>query len=301
VAAPPSRRQQSVARPAARVSLATAGSRLGGLVREIIFAALLGAGGDASAFFLAFRIPNLLRDFFAEGALASAFVPTFATLRTREGDERAFLLARRVLGTLLVITGAVALLGIVFAPLVVSVIAPGATAEQRPLIIRLTRIMFPFLPLVSAAAVAMGVLNTHRRFFVPALAPAFFNVVLIVGGLSMLALGWDHPDRFRWAATGWAVLIVVGGAAQVLTQIPSLRRVGWRGGPLPDLRFGDPAIRAIARRMAPVDTAIRARGKSLEAHAQLAPDKIASQVLEIGWGKTSEVVRHSYKELLLVG
>jgi putative peptidoglycan lipid II flippase len=112
--------------------------------------------------------------------------------------------------------------------------------------------MFPFLPLVSAAAVAMGVLNTHRRFFVPALAPAFFNVILVCGGLGMLALGWGREERLWQATTVWAVLIVVGGVAQVAIQLPGLRRVGWRGAPVPDLAFRDPALRTIARRMAPV-------------------------------------------------
>jgi putative peptidoglycan lipid II flippase len=111
--------------------------------------------------------------------------------------------------------------------------------------------MFPFLPLVAAAAVAMGTLNTYRRFFVPALAPAFFNVIAIVGGLLMLALRWDAEDRVLWAVVGWAILVVLGGAAQVLVQVPQLRRVGWRGLPIPDLRWRDPGVRQVARRMAP--------------------------------------------------
>jgi putative peptidoglycan lipid II flippase len=252
--APPPR--ESVARPASRVSLATGGSRVAGLLRESIFAALIGAGWEASAFVLAFRIPNLLRDFFAEGALASAFVPTFTHVREHEGEARAFEVARRVLGNLICVTTAIAVLGIVFAPAVVAVIAPEASGATRDLTIRLTRIMFPFLPLVAVAAVAMGVLNTYRRFFVPALAPASFNVVAIVGGLLMLALHWDRPDRILWAVTAWSVLVLVGGAAQVLVQVPLLRRVGWRGGPEPDLRWRDPGVRAVTRRMAPAVIAL---------------------------------------------
>jgi len=243
--------RESVAKPVSRVSLATGGSRIAGLLRESIFAALVGAGWQASAFVLAFRIPNLLRDFFAEGALASAFVPTFAHVRAREGDDRAFEVARRVMGTLLVVTGAIAVLGMFFAPAVVSVIAPDASGETRELTIHLTRIMFPFLPLVAAAAVAMGVLNAHRRFFVPALAPAFFNVVAIVGGLLMLGLGWDRPDAVVKAVTVWSVLVLLGGLAQVLAQVPLLRRVGWRGLPRPDLWWRDPGVRQVTRRMGP--------------------------------------------------
>ncbi len=245
-----------VARPASRVSLATGGSRVLGLARESLFAALIGAGWEASAFVLAFRIPNLLRDFFAEGALASAFVPTFTHVREQEGEARAFQVARRVMGTLLLVTAAIAVLGVVFAPEVVVVIAPEASGPTRELTIRLTRIMFPFLPLVAVAAVAMGVLNTYRRFFVPALAPAAFNVVAIAGGLLMLALSWDDPDRALWAVTAWSVLVLLGGAAQVLVQIPLLRRVGWRGWPVPDPRWRDPGVRTVTRRMAPAVLAL---------------------------------------------
>jgi len=248
--------RESVARPASRVSLATGSSRIAGLLRESIFAALIGAGWEASAFVLAFRIPNLLRDFFAEGALASAFVPTFAHVREHEGEARAFQVARRVMGNLLLVTSAIAVLGIAFAPAVVAVIAPDASGPTRELAIRLTRIMFPFLPLIAVAAVAMGVLNTYRRFFIPALAPAAFNVVAIVGGLLMLALRWDRPDRLLWAVTAWSVLVVVGGAAQVLVQLPLLRRIGWRGWPEPDPRWRDPGVRTVTRRMAPAVIAL---------------------------------------------
>ncbi len=224
-----------------------------GLGREVVFAALLGASLEASAFVVAFRIPNLLRDFFAEGALASAFVPTFAAVRAEEGEARAFALARRVLGTLLAITGIIAILGMIFAPAVVSImVAPDASEGLRDLTIQLTRIMFPFLPLVAIAAVLMGVLNTYRHYFVPAVAPAFFNLIAILGGLVLLALRWNEPDKLEVAAGAWAVLVVLGGLAQVLVQVGPARRVGLRGVPQPDLRMRDPAIRTIARRMAPV-------------------------------------------------
>ena len=249
---PPDASGENVASAAGRVSIATAASRVAGLGREVVFAALLGASWQASAFVVAFRIPNLLRDFFAEGALASAFVPTFAAVRARDGEARAFALARRVLGTLLAITGAIALLGILFAPEVVSVIAPDASDRMRDLTIHLTRIMFPFLPLVAVAAVLMGVLNTYRHYFVPAIAPAFFNLVAILGGLVLLFLRWDQPDRLPAAVGAWAVLVVLGGLVQVLIQVRPARRVGLRGWPAPDLSFRDPDLRTIVRRMAPV-------------------------------------------------
>jgi putative peptidoglycan lipid II flippase len=223
-----------------------------GLVRESVFAAVLGGGGVASAFVLAFRIPNLLRDFFAEGALSSAFVPVFAKTRQERGDDEAFWLAGRVAATLGLVTGLLAVLGIAFAPAVVAVVAPDAAPEVRGLTARLTRVMFPFLPLAALAAVAMGVLNSHRRWFVPAFAPACFNLVSIARGLLLLALRWDEPDRLEAAATAWAALVLLGGLAQVLVQVPSLLRVGWRGLGRPDLRLRDPDVRAVAARMAPV-------------------------------------------------
>jgi putative peptidoglycan lipid II flippase len=237
-----------VARAAGSVSLATVVSRVAGLLREAVFAALLGASAVSDAFVFAFRIPNLLRDFFAEGALSSAFVPAFADARAREGEARALTLARRVMGTLAVVSGAVAVLGIVFAPAVVAVVAPDSPPDMRPLTTLLTRILWPFLPLVALAAVAMGVLNAHRRWFLPALAPALFNAVSVVGGVALLLVGLP-PEQ---AVIGWAVLAVLGGAAQFLVQVPVLRSVGWRGRPTVDLAFRDPALRRIAARMGPV-------------------------------------------------
>ena len=243
--APP---REGVARSAGIVASATMGSRVLGLARESVFAALFATSGIADAFVMAFRIPNLLRDFFAEGALASAFVPQFTEVGAKEGPERAILLARRTLGTLAAITGLIAVLGIVFAPFVVSLVAWDVKPGEEPLVIHLTRVMFPFLPLVAVAAVLMGVLNARSRYFMPALAPMLFNVVAVVGGLVVLALGLPAET----AITVWAVLVVLGGLAQVVIQLPVVRAVGWRGGPLLDLRFRDPALRTIAKRMGPV-------------------------------------------------
>src|SRR5690242_19515550 len=138
------------------ISLATMASRLLGLVREQVFAALLGAGRYTDAFNVAFRISNLLRDLFAEGALSAGFVPTFAAYAGNRGRAEAWRLARIVVGLVLVVVGACALLGIVFAPQVVRFMAPGFAPEQVALSAHLARIMMPFLLLVSLAAVAMG-------------------------------------------------------------------------------------------------------------------------------------------------
>ena len=239
--------REEVGRPAALVSSATFSSRIAGLVRESLFGALFGLGPAADAFVVAFRIPNLLRDLFAEGALSSAFVPTFAKVRAARGDAASFSLARTVVGTLLVVTGGIALLGIAFAPAVVGALAAGARDDVRSLAIPLTRIMFPFLPLVALAATWMGVMNAHRRYLVPAFAPVAFNLAAIVGGVFLLALGVGAEA----AVTGWAIFALVGGAAQALVQWPGVRAVGLRGAPRVDLRFRDPDLRAVVRRMGP--------------------------------------------------
>ncbi|MFM8979278.1 MAG: murein biosynthesis integral membrane protein MurJ [Planctomycetia bacterium] len=233
---------------AGRVSAATLVSRVTGLLRETGSAALCGLSPLSDAFVFAFRIPNLLREFFAEGALSSAFVPVFARVRKEQGDAEAFVLARRMLGTLAAVTGLLVLLGIAFAPVIVDVVASDAPDAQRPLTVALTRIMFPFLALAALAAVAMGVLNTHRRYFLPALAPAAFNVVAVLGGGVLLLLGWPAEQ----ALLAWAGLVVLGGLAQVLVQVPALRSVGLRGAPSVDLAFRDPRLREVAGRMGPV-------------------------------------------------
>ena len=243
-----SERSGSVARSASRVSLATLCSRVLGLFREAVFAALFSVTWVSDAFVFAFRIPNLLRDFFAEGALASAFVPAYTEVREREGPERAFLLARRTLGTLGFVTLLLAGLGVLFAPALVNVIAWDAPADVQPLIARLTRIMFPFLPLVALAAVLMGVLNAAGRYFIPALAPALFNVAAVAGGVVLLFVDTDVETK----VVAWSALVVLGGLLQVLVQVPAARRVGLRGAPMLDLRFADPALRLIVRRMGPV-------------------------------------------------
>lgn len=240
--------REGVAGQAGRVAAATLVSRLTGLLRETVAAALFGLGPLSDALVFAFRIPNLLREFFAEGALSAAFVPVFTRAREREGEARAHLLARRVLGTLAAVTGLVTLLGIVFAPAIVAVVAADAPAAQRPLTIALTRVMFPFLVLAALAAAVMGMLNTYRRYFVPALAPAAFNVVAVLGGGVLLLQGrGPEPSLHVWA---W--LVVVGGAAQLAVQLPALRAVGYRGVPTLDLAARDPAVREVGRRMGPV-------------------------------------------------
>lgn len=238
------------------ISAATMLSRVLGLVREQFFAALLGASWFADAFNVAFRIPNLLRDLFAEGALAQAFVPTFKSALKRDGKAAAHALANRVAGSLLLIVGLIVIAGTVFAPGIVHVMAgdfsdvPG----KLDLTITLTRIMMPFLVIVSLSAVAMGMLNAQDRFAAPALAPACFNVMSIAVGAALYFAGVSGV----WVAMGWAIGAVLGGLAQLGVQIPGLWRTGYRPRLGLDLLLRDPGVRRVALLMVPAVSGLAA-------------------------------------------
>jgi putative peptidoglycan lipid II flippase len=227
------------------ISAATMASRVLGLARDQLFAALVGANAFSDAFVAAFRIPNLLRDLFAEGALSSAFVPTLADYHRNRGEREAWRLANLVAGLLLVVVGGVVLLGVLFAPAIVRVVAPGFEAAQAELTVRLTRIMMPFLLLVSLSAAAMGALNARERFTAPALAPALFNVGSIAVGAGLWFAGLD-AER---AVTGWSIGTLLGGLLQLLAQAPSLRALGFRLRPALAGALGEPGVRRIARLM----------------------------------------------------
>jgi len=239
--------RRSLVRSAGLVSAATMLSRLLGLVREQLFAALMGATALADAFNVAFRIPNLLRDLFAEGALSQAFVPTFKSELKKEVREAAYAMANRLAGTLFIIVGTIVLAAGIFAPQVVSVLGRGFTGETFELTTLLTRVMLPFLPIVSLAAVAMGMLNAQDKYGTPALAPATFNVVSIVVGAVLYLSGVEG----RWVAIGWSLGTVAGGMAQLGIQMPSLFRAGFRIKLGVDLMFRDPGVRRVARLMLP--------------------------------------------------
>jgi putative peptidoglycan lipid II flippase len=236
------------------VSALTLVSRLLGLVREVVFAALLGAGFYADAFNVAFRIPNLLRDLFAEGALSAAFVPTYAKALHDGAREAAHRLARRVFTLLAVVMAVLVLLGVVFAGPLVSLLAPGyaAVSGKSELTVLLTRVMMPFLPLVSFAAVAMGMLNAEERFGFPAFAPAMFNVVSVLWGVGLWGAGFS-PEA---VAFGWSLGTLLGGAAQFLVQVPPLRRTGFRYRA--DWAPGDEKLRRIGTLMAPATVGLAA-------------------------------------------
>lgn len=250
-----SRPQSSVIRSAAVMGAATFLSRIMGLVREQVFAHLFGAGLAVDAFNIAFRIPNLLRDLFAEGAMSAALVPTFTRVRELQGPAHAWRLASTVFRVLLVTVSALSLVGILFADPLVGLYASAfrGVPGKFELAVELTRMLFPFFPLVALAAAYMAVLNASGVFFMPALASALFNLTSVVTGVA----GTLFFSRLgREPIHGMALGVVLGGAVQAFCQLPDLRRR--RREDLPDgvlpqrsSWYRDPDLRAMFRLMVP--------------------------------------------------
>ncbi|MFV0388590.1 MAG: murein biosynthesis integral membrane protein MurJ [Pyrinomonadaceae bacterium] len=251
---------KSVARSAGIVSIAVMFSRVLGLVRESVFAYYFGSGYLYDAYQVAFRIPNVLRDLFAEGALSVAFVKVFTDYQIHKSEKDAWRLASLVLNGLVVVLSAITLLGIIFAPQIVGLIASGFPPEIAALATTMTRIMFPFILFIAMAALAMGVLNTKGIFGVPASASTAFNVVSVLIGL-LLAYwfsggSWQVPPKgiipsrnAELAIIGMSIGTLIAGAAQFLIQVPWLYKVGFRFTPV--LNFADEGVRKVAKLMAP--------------------------------------------------
>lgn len=215
-----------IARRAVTVGGTTLISRVLGFVRDVITAFALGAGLFADAFFVAFRIPNLLRSLFAEGSLTMAFVPTFSRVRAEEGEARAQEMARSVLAWLVSILLVITALAIVFAPQLTALIAPGFAKSPELLSVTadLLRICFPFIVFISAVGLCMGILNALDHFFAPAFAPCLLNIGFIVSALIGWHMGWNVAYALAWG-------VLASGLAQWLFQQPYLARLGfsWRG------------------------------------------------------------------------
>src|SRR5438046_5857559 len=206
------------------VGVAILSSRILGLVREMVFAGLFGAGRNLDAFLMAFRLPNLLRDLFAEGALSTAFITTFSGKIAKEGDDSAWRLANKIATLTAVFMSVVTLLGIIFAPQLVDVLTWWSwPPDKTALTILLTRIMWPFMLLVSLAALVMGMLNAKHVFGEPGMASGYFNLGSIIAGV---AIGyWLDPHFGARSLVGLAIGTLIGGAWQLIGQFPSLWKV----------------------------------------------------------------------------
>lgn len=237
-----------IAKSASTVSVAVMCSRVLGLVREQIFAGMFGAGLAYDAFVVAFRIPNLLRDLFAEGALSAAFITVFTDYDTNKSKKETWQLASNVLVFFGILLSCLTLLGIFFADSLVHLLASNFSeiSGKTDLTILLTRIMLPFLVFISLSAVFMGILNAKGKFFVPAMASTFFNMGSIVGGVSFAFL---LPQFGYPAIVGMALGTLLGGIMQLCMQIPALRKCGFRF--TPRLRINDPGLKRIVTLMIP--------------------------------------------------
>jgi len=237
-----------VARSAGSVGIAVFCSRILGLIREQVMAVLFGAGYAMDAFVVAFRIPNLLRDLFAEGALSAAFVTVFTDYGQTKGREATWRLANNVLVTLTLLLTLITLLGMFFSEEIIRIMAPdfGRVAGKIDLTRLLTNIMFPFLVLISIAAVVMGILNTRGVFFIPAMASTFFNLGSILGGV---LCAWYAPVFGQPRIVGMAVGTLIGGLLQLLIQMPALDKTGFEWRPV--FNPWDPGLRRIMILMIP--------------------------------------------------
>lgn len=236
--------EAGVVRAVGSIGLATLASRILGFARDVVVARAFGAGPITDAFFVAFRIPNLFRRLLAEGALSTAFIPVFTDYLTTRPRVEFNRMVSAVAGALLLALCLVSALGALLAPWIVGVMAPGfaAVPEQLGLATTLTRVMFPYLIFVGLAALAMGVLNAHRRFFTSALGPAVLNVGIIAAVLTL-------TPHFKVPVMALAVGVLVGGLGQFVIQLPEIRRAGV---PLrPSAELSHPALGRIAQLLGP--------------------------------------------------
>ncbi|MGQ9685717.1 MAG: murein biosynthesis integral membrane protein MurJ [Thiobacillaceae bacterium] len=228
----------------ASVSSMTLLSRILGFARDAIIARAFGAGAMTDAFFVAFKLPNLLRRLFAEGAFSQAFVPILAEYKSRRGDEATRVLVSRVATVLSIALAVVALLGVIGAPLIVLISAPGFAAkpDKFQLTVTLTRVVFPYILFISLTALAAGILNTYSRFMLPAFTPVLLNVAMILAA-TVAAPYFDPPVL----ALGWGAFL--GGVLQLGLQFAALKRLGLL--PRWDWTPHDEGVRRIMRLMAP--------------------------------------------------
>lgn len=236
--------KRNIAQAAGVLGFATIISRILGMLRDMVASRLFGAGFAMDAFIAAYLIPNMLRRFFAEGALTSAFVPIFSEYYTKQGEEEARELANVCFTVLTMVMAAVVLLGVVFSPIIVSLMFPGFRTDpcKLELTILLNRLMFPYIFFISLVALSMGILNTVRHFFTPAISTVFLNLAVIFCAIFL-------HKQFAVPITSLAVGVLIGGFLQLLLQLPTLYRKGFSIRPRFNLRH--PALKRIALLMVP--------------------------------------------------
>jgi putative peptidoglycan lipid II flippase len=273
---------RSTAKATGIIGIAVMLSRILGLARDMLMNHLF-SGILASCFALAFKIPNLLRDLFAEGALSQAFVTTFSKKLQEEGDKSAWVLANRVLSLAAVSMSVITLIGVIVAPWIVDIILSLAHKSygenERQLIILMTRIMYPFILIISLSALVMGMLNAKKVFGMPALASCFFNLGSIIGG--GLIGYWLDPSWGEKSLIGVSIGVLIGGIAQLVVQFPSLWKIGFR--PRWDSMWKDGGVKKILALMLPAIIAASAVQVNVMVNAMFAASTGAESVAALGF------------------
>lgn len=238
---------KSIAKSAGIISAATLCSRILGFIRDLVMARFFGTGIASEAFVVAFRIPNLLRDLVAEGAANAAFVPVFSDYQVKKEKSEFWYLVRNILGIIFTLLLIIVVLGILFAPLITCLIAPGFihTPNKLSLTIKLAQILFPYLLLVGLTAYSMGLLHTFKSFVTPALGPSMLNIAMILSIFISVGI-------LKEPIIGLGFGVLCGGLLQLLIQIPPMYKRGFRIN-LKKLRldFSHPGTRQIARLITP--------------------------------------------------
>ncbi|MDE2093329.1 MAG: murein biosynthesis integral membrane protein MurJ [Burkholderiales bacterium] len=270
-------------RAASTISLLTLVSRIAGLARDVIVAQLFGASAWTDAFNVAFRVPNFLRRLFGEGAFSQAFVPILAETRTRDGDEATARLIDAVATILFWVLLATCVVGVVGAPVIMWLMASGLKQFDGAVV--MTRVMFPYIALISMVSLSAGILNTWKRFVVPAVTPVLLNVGMIG------AAWWLGPQFTRWGIEpiyGQAVGVMLGGLMQLAIQIPVLRRIG--ALPAIGLRAGairaawaHPGVHRVLRQMAPALVGVSVAQISVVINTQIASHQGVGAVSWLDW------------------
>jgi len=241
-----------IAKSATKVSLITMLSRVMGYVRDAISAALLGVGVVSDAFFVAFRIPNMLRNLLAEGALSSAFIPVFTDYLEKKEKKDVWQLAANVMTVLTILLIGVTVIGVLLADPIVRIIAPGFSSDpfKFKLTVELTRWLFPFILLVSVAALFLGILNSLKKFSMPAFAPVILNLSMIAAGIFLCPRLGDKPEQQVW---GWVIGALFGAFLEILIQWIPAAKEGFKWKFIIDLK--DEGLKKIGRLMIPATIA----------------------------------------------
>ena len=236
------RERRALARTAGLIGSLTFLSRIAGYARDVIIAFFFGASGATDAFYVAFRIPNLLRRLFAEGSLTISFIPVFTEYLEKGDKAEAKRVSDAVFTALIVVLGVITVLGVLFSPVIIKIFASGFKEEYFNLAVGMNRVMFPYILLVSVVALSMGVLNSLRHFFAPAISPLLLNLGIIA---TVLVLHSFFALPIYTVALG----VIVGGVLQVLFQVPFLRMKGFLFSFRSNLSH--PAVKRIGLLMAP--------------------------------------------------